>query len=66
MSIWLARAGLLKSLPLLDKAGKHFVFATPEPVLIHLHHLDRNAAGERGIPDGRLSPRVRSATGCTP
>ncbi len=40
-----ARQGLLKPLPLLDKTGKPFCFGAPEPVLIDLHHIDRDAAG---------------------
>jgi len=42
----LARAPLLQSLPLLDKNGAPFRFATPSPVLIDLHHIDRDAAGQ--------------------
>lgn len=44
--IRMARGGLLQPLPLLDKAGRPFVFGMPEPVLIDLHHIDRNAAGQ--------------------
>lgn len=46
LAIKLARQGMLRPLPLLDKAGRPLVFGTPEPVLIHLHHIDRDAAGE--------------------
>jgi hypothetical protein len=45
-SVLLGRASLLQDLPLLDKAGKPFRFATPAPVLIALHHIDRDAAGQ--------------------
>jgi Fic family protein len=41
-----ARGALFESLPLLDKAGKHFVFATPPSVALALHHIDRDAAGQ--------------------
>ena len=42
-----ARNSLYRTLPLLaDKAGKPFVFGMPEPVLLELHHIDRDAAGE--------------------
>lgn len=42
----LARLPLMQSLPLLDKRGQPFRFATPGPVLIDLHHIDRDAAGQ--------------------
>jgi len=37
---------LLKELPLRDKDGRSFLFGSPDPVLIDLHHIDQNAAGE--------------------
>lgn len=46
LGVKLARQGLLQPLPLLDKTGKAFVFGSPEPVLIHLHHIDQDAAGQ--------------------
>jgi Fic family protein len=47
LSVKLARQTLYRSLPLLlDKLGQPFVFGMPEPVLIDLHHIDRDAAGE--------------------
>ncbi|MCX7157346.1 MAG: Fic family protein [Rhodocyclales bacterium] len=42
----LARAPLLQDLPLLDRLGVPFRFATPSLVLIDLHHIDRDAAGQ--------------------
>jgi Fic family protein len=45
-SVILGRTSLLQSLPLLDKRGKPFRFATPSQVLIDLHHIDRDAAGQ--------------------
>ncbi|MDD5295789.1 MAG: Fic family protein [Rhodocyclaceae bacterium] len=50
LALSLGRQPLLKELPLLDKDGRPFRFATPEPVLVHLHHLDRDAAGEIRAP----------------
>lgn len=50
LSIWLARAPLLKLLPLLDRHGQPFRFAVPEAVQIHLHHIDRDAAGQIQAP----------------
>lgn len=44
-AVKLARGGLLQALPLLDKADKPFMIATPEDVLIHLHHIDKGAGG---------------------
>lgn len=47
-----ARMSQLQSLPLLDKEGQPFVFTTPSPVTIDLHHIDRDAAGQiRGAGD---------------
>ncbi len=43
----LGRSGLMQQLPLLlDKKAQPFVFATPSPVMIDLHHIDRDAAGQ--------------------
>jgi Fic family protein len=44
-AVTLSRVSLFQQLPLLDKQGKPFVFTTPSPVAIDLHHIDRNAAG---------------------
>ena len=46
LSVWFARRGGLQALPLIDKMDKPFMLATPEPVLVHLHHIDRDAAGQ--------------------
>lgn len=45
-AITLARTPLLQALPLVDKQGNPFTFATPSLVLIDLHHIDRDAAGQ--------------------
>jgi Fic family protein len=45
-AVGIARRPLLQRLPLLDKQGQPFVFATPAPVAIDLHHIDRDAAGQ--------------------
>ena len=52
LSIWLGRAPAFKPLPLLDNRGQSFRFAMPEPVQIHLHHIDRDAAGQIRAPVG--------------
>lgn len=44
-AIVLGRTPLMQELPLLDKHGKPFKFATPSLVQIDLHHIDRGAAG---------------------
>ena len=44
-AVTIGRMSLFQQLPLLDKQGKPFVFATPSPVAIDLHHIDRDAAG---------------------
>lgn len=44
-AIKMARAGMLRPLPLVDNNGQPFNLAMPEPILIHLHHIDKDAAG---------------------
>jgi Fic family protein len=46
------RISMMQALPLLDKHGQPFKFATPSPVLIDLHHIDRDAAGQIQNPAG--------------
>jgi Fic family protein len=41
-----ARQGVVRPLPLVDKEGRPFVFGSPEPVQIDLHHIDQDAAGK--------------------
>jgi Fic family protein len=48
----LGRMPLMQALPLKDKQGNAFRFATPQPVLIDLHHIDRDAAGQIRAPEG--------------
>jgi len=48
----LARSAVMNELPLRDKQGTPFRFATPQPVLIDLHHIDRDAAGQIRAPEG--------------
>lgn len=45
-TVTISRAALMQNLPLLDKQGLPFRFATPSPILIDLHHIDRDAAGQ--------------------
>ena len=51
-TVLIARLPLMQELPLLDKRGQAFKFATPSPVLIDLHHVDRDAAGQIQNPAG--------------
>ncbi len=51
-SVVFGRNALMQALPLLDKQGVPFKFATPSPVLIDLHHIDRDAAGQINMPAG--------------
>ena len=51
-AVTLGRMPSFQPLPLLDKQGQPFVFTTPAPVAIDLHHIDRDAAGH-----------IRAATG---
>lgn len=42
----LARAQILKPVPLLDRAGSAFVYGTPDPILRLLHEIDQLAGGD--------------------
>ena len=60
LALKLARQPLYRSLPLLlDKAARPFVFGMPEPVLIGLHHIDRDAAGEIRAGANVITPEHR-------
>jgi Fic family protein len=48
----LGRMPLMNALPLRDKSSVPFRFATPQPVLVDLHHIDRDAAGQIRAPEG--------------
>lgn len=45
-TVLFGRVSMMQELPLLDKSAQPFRFATPSPVLIDLHHIDRDAAGQ--------------------
>lgn len=53
-AISLSRRAAFQPLPLLDKHGEPFVFSTPTPVVIDLHHIDRDAAGQIRAADTPL------------
>lgn len=44
--IAMSRMASFQPVSLLDKHGQPFVFATPPPITIDLHHIDRDAAGQ--------------------
>lgn len=55
-AVSLARISTYQRLPFLDKQGTAFSFSTPSPVSIHLHHIDRDAAGQiRSASDSPLA-----------
>lgn len=45
-TVMLSRMPITQNLPFSAKHGAPFRFATPSPVLIDLHHIDRDAAGQ--------------------
>jgi len=51
LSVFMARGAILQPLPFIDKNGNPFRLATLEPVLVHLHHMDRDAAGHIKTPE---------------
>lgn len=51
-AVKMARMGMMKKLPLIDKHQRPIVFTMPDPVLRALHDIDRQAAGEIAM-DGR-------------
>lgn len=55
-----ARRTQARRLPLLDKDSQPFSLVVPEPVLIHLHHIDRDAAGEILAPGQINTPEQRN------
>lgn len=59
VALRMARRGQSTQLPFVDKHGKPMVFAMPEPVLRHLHHIDQDAAGQINLPDQVVSPDDR-------
>jgi len=60
LGIKMARTSLYRTLDLLlDKNGKPFVFGLPEPVLVALHRIDRDAAGEIASAADIATPEQR-------
>ncbi len=59
-SIKSARRNLYQSLPLSDKNGSVFQFATPDKILSELHWLDRYAAGNIQSSDAITNAQTRN------
>jgi Fic family protein len=51
LSVWMARRSMHQKLPFADKDGRPFCLGSPEPLLIHLHHIDLDAAGQIRTPE---------------
>lgn len=59
-AVKLARVSTFSQLPFLTKDRKPFVFGKPEPLLIHLHHIDRDVAGQILSPTTVTTPEHRN------
>ena len=51
----MARRGMMKELPLIDKHARPFVFTIPDAVQRALHEIDRQAAGKVAMPEEAVS-----------
>jgi len=60
LQLKMARRNLYQSLPLKDKQGQPFLFATPAQVLGELHWLDRYAAGSIQSSDAITNAQTRN------
>ena len=59
LGIKLRREGLLRALPLLDKAGQPFRFGVPDLVQTELHDIDVGVRRSIGIPEPIMNPQTR-------
>jgi Fic family protein len=55
----LRREGLLKEIPLKDKAGRPFRFGVPDLVQAELHDIDVGAGRRIGVPEAITNPQTR-------
>ena len=55
----IARLSAYRELPLRDTEGMPFRYALVDPVLERLHRIDRDAAGQIGLPDKAATPGAR-------
>jgi len=58
-AIKFSRTGVLKPVPLCDKAGKPFCFCVPDLVQEELHRIDVGAGRSIGIPEPITNPQTR-------
>ena len=56
----LARVGMQKALSLLDKNNRSIQFTVPDKILLALHEIDRQAAGEIAMPGEVVSGEDRN------
>ncbi|MFI6525601.1 Fic family protein [Streptomyces uncialis] len=59
ITIKLARRQMMRRLPLLDMAGRHFSFTLPDPVLKALEQISRDASGKITISEQVTNPGTR-------
>jgi Fic family protein len=59
LGIKIARLSLLKAIPLIDKSGRPFVYATPDPTLRKLHEIDQMAGGKIQVSEEVTNPATR-------
>jgi Fic family protein len=57
LKLKMARRGIARRLPLVDKDGDAFGYTLPDLVLRHLHHIDRRMAGEVAMDEVVTSER---------
>lgn len=60
LGIKVARKGMMKTIPLIDKHGRSIAFSMPDPVLRLLHEIDRQAAGEIAMDGHAVSSEDRN------
>lgn len=58
-AVKLARAPLLRNIPLTTAAGDHFCYSMPDPVQEKLHKIDSLASGRIAMPDQVTNPDTR-------
>ena len=59
LGVKLGRMSPLRALPLADKEGRRFTFATPDELLRQLHHIDKHAAGQITVAEEVTNPASR-------
>lgn len=59
LGIKLRRQGLLKPIPLIDKAGRPFLIGVPDLVQAELHDMDVGLGGTMGMPEPITNPQMR-------